>query len=363
MIVFSLALASCQIVVMPLDGTPSNDDLINTAAAQTVSALGTEIATGRTGTVTVPAIFIKTPTVTLTPRPSPVYTTNPGPGCNRAEFIRDVTIPDGSTILPNSVFTKTWELRNTGTCAWNNTYAIVFANRGNALSGAATTMLMQDGEVKPGETVFASINLRAPGEIGEFESYWNLRAGNGGVFGTGPNGAAPFFAKFRVAEEYSFAEHMCSAEWSSGAGKLPCPGSDGDNRGYVLAWPNPMMEDNQRREGPGFLTMPQPVSGGWIVGRYPPVIVPYNSDFRAVLSCDRSATGCYVHYKITYRVDNGPEELLGEWNEGYEGGVTEAVKDLDMVGGRSTAFYFYLYVTGDPNQGKGLWYFPRVVKN
>jgi hypothetical protein len=70
-----------------------------------------------------------------------------------------------------------------------------------------------------------------------------------------------------------------------------------------------------------------------------------------------------VHFKITYRVDNGGEQLLGEWNEGYEGGVTDVVKDLDMVAGKSTAFYFYVSVTGTPSQSRALWFQPRIIKN
>jgi hypothetical protein len=364
LIVVSLVLASCRMIFAPIVGTPSEDDYVNTAAAETVSALGTEIASGRTGTVTVPVIVIKTPTVTLTPKPKTTHTVTPsGPECNRATFVRDITIPDGSTILPNSLFTKTWELKNTGTCAWNKTYSVVFAGKGTAMSGAALTQLMADGEVKPGETVFASVSLRAPNEPGEYQGYWNLRAGNDAVFGTGTNGSAPFYVKIRVAKEYSFAEHLCSAQWSSGAGNLPCPGKDGDSHGFVLPLSNPTMEDNQSREGLGWITMAQPVSGGYIVGKFPPVIVPEHSDFRATLSCDPSSSGCYIHFKVTYKVDNGDEQVLDEWNEGYEGGVTEAVKDLDMVAGRSTAFYFYLYVTGTPDQGKGLWFLPRIINN
>jgi hypothetical protein len=364
-LLFSLAFASCGIVRIefPVLGTPSDDDLVNTAAAQTVSALGTEIATGRTGTVTVPVIVVKTSTVTLTPKPKPAGTDTPGPDCNRAAFIRDVTIPDGSTILPNSDFTKTWELKNTGTCTWNKNYSVIFANKGQAFSGAASTQLMKDGEVKPGESVIATVSLRAPGEPGDYESYWNLRAADNQVFGTGPSGAIPFFVKFHVAEEYSFAEHLCSAQWSSGAGGVPCPGKDGDSQGYVLPVQNPTMEDNQQRDGLGWLSVAQPVSNGFLVGRYPAVMVPPHSDFRATLSCNLGTTGCYVRFMITYQVDNGPEQVLGEWNEGYEGGVTEVVKDLDMVGGRSTSFNFYLYVNGALDQGKGVWFFPRIIKN
>lgn len=35
-----------------------------------------------------------------------------------SSFIRDVTIPDGSTVQINQRFIKTWELQNTGSVAW-----------------------------------------------------------------------------------------------------------------------------------------------------------------------------------------------------------------------------------------------------
>ena len=168
--------------------------------------------------------------------------------------------------------------------------------------------------------------------------------------------------KINVADEYAFASLACSAEWSTGAGALPCPGTESDAQGYVLLAENPAMEDSQEREGPGLLVFAQPVPGGYIVGKFPPVVVPSEADFRATLGCQPGASGCFVRFRVTYRVDGGNEELLGEWNEGSEGGITNAIKDLDMVGGRSTAFTFYLYVAGSPEQSKGVWFNPRIVK-
>lgn len=39
-----------------------------------------------------------------------------------SEFIRDVTIPDGSILNSGEKFTKIWEIRNTGNVAWQNRY-------------------------------------------------------------------------------------------------------------------------------------------------------------------------------------------------------------------------------------------------
>ena len=44
---------------------------------------------------------------------------------NGAEFIEDVTVPDGTVLSPGEHFRKVWRLRNTGTCTWNRSYKVV----------------------------------------------------------------------------------------------------------------------------------------------------------------------------------------------------------------------------------------------
>lgn len=385
----ALLAVSCNLPNRQTDTGPlSEEALVNTAAARTIAALATELAAGHQVTVGVPtrsatatpAPQTSTPALqnSATTAPTGAQTASPGgtvvggtavagtdtagtsAPCNQAAFVSDVTIPDGSFILPNSVFTKTWELKNTGSCTWTTSYAVVFAGRGSSMSGPAAQPLT--AEVKPGETARVSVPLRAPGEPGSYNGYWQLRSGDGKNFGTGPNAAAPFYVEIAVAEEYSFAQHTCSAAWSSAAGSLPCPGTEGDNKGYVLPLEDPTLENNQQQDGLAMLMAAQPVAGGTIIGQFEPVIVPNDADFRATISCANGATGCYVRFKVSYKVDNGPEQLLGEWNEGYEGGVTQAIKDLDAVEGRSVSFIFTITASGDPNHAKGIWFFPRIVK-
>lgn len=385
----ALLAVSCNLPNRQTETGPLSEEArVNTAAARTIAALATELAAGHQVTVGVPTrAATDTPSPnTNTPAPlnsataAPTAAQTAAPGstvvggtavsgtdtagtsvpCNAAAFVRDVTIPDGSLILPNSVFTKTWELKNTGSCAWNTSYAVVFAGRGSSMSGPAAQLLT--AEVKPGETAMVSVPLRAPNERGSYNGYWQLRSGDGKPFGTGPNAAAPFYVEIEVSETYSFAQHICSAAWTSAAGSLPCPGDQGDSKGYVLPLEDPTLENNQQEEGLGMLMAAQPVAGGYITGQFEPVIVPQASDFRATISCANGATGCYVRFKVSYKVDNGPEQLLGEWNEGYEGGVTQAVKDLDMLEGRSVTFIFTITASGDPNHARGIWFFPRITK-
>ena len=40
--------------------------------------------------------------------------------CDQAQFVSDLTAPDGSSFAPGAAFTKTWRLMNIGTCTWTH---------------------------------------------------------------------------------------------------------------------------------------------------------------------------------------------------------------------------------------------------
>src|SRR5512135_3467629 len=63
------------------------------------------------------------PAATLTARPADALST-----CDRAQFIADVTVPDGTRFSPGAAFTKTWRLKNVGTCTWSTSYTLVFSS-------------------------------------------------------------------------------------------------------------------------------------------------------------------------------------------------------------------------------------------
>jgi hypothetical protein len=77
------------------------------------------------------------------------------------------------------VFTKTWRLKNTGTCSWTPAYAVVFFS-GEAMSGPAVQALTAN--VNPGQTVDLSVNLKAPATEGTYTGYWKLRNAAGVTF-------------------------------------------------------------------------------------------------------------------------------------------------------------------------------------
>jgi len=153
-------------------------------------------------TQTMYAMTQNAPTKTpIPPTATPVPATNtPVPTavtyCDWAAFIKDVTIPDGTEFAPGEVFTKTWRLKNIGTCTWTPNYAIVFSS-GAQMSGTNVSM---PGYVAPGQTVDVSVTFTAPSAAGHYVSYWMLRNASGTLFGTDSWADESFFVDIHVKD-------------------------------------------------------------------------------------------------------------------------------------------------------------------
>jgi len=106
-------------------------------------------------------------------------TNTPNPCVVGSRVVSDVTIPDNSVIQPGTQFQKTWQVQNTGTCIWVNTYGIVNIN--NTPLGAQSPSSIP--QIAPGQTSNISVNMIAPQQPGSYRSVWQLRAPNGYTFG------------------------------------------------------------------------------------------------------------------------------------------------------------------------------------
>lgn len=138
-----------------------------------------------------------TPPTAAVPATQPPNTTQPPTtACtNRAAFVSDVSIPDGTALRPNAPFTKTWRLRNAGSCTWTNAYSLAFSS-GSIMGGPSSQPL--PGTVAPGTTVDISVNLIAPPESGRYRAEWLLRSPDGALFGLGTSGDRPFWVEVVV---------------------------------------------------------------------------------------------------------------------------------------------------------------------
>ena len=98
-------------------------------------------------------------------------------------FVKDVNIPDDTEYDGGEDFTKTWRLKNTGSCTWTSGYSLVF-DSGDAMGAPASTQLTT-GTVAPGQEIDVSIDLTAPDDPGTYKGNFKLRNPGGVIFGWG----------------------------------------------------------------------------------------------------------------------------------------------------------------------------------
>ncbi|MFH1183628.1 MAG: NBR1-Ig-like domain-containing protein [Chloroflexota bacterium] len=311
----------------------------------------------------------QSPTPTTIPPTSTVPTNTPvptaGAGCDRAQYISDVTIPDGTTFSPNASFSKTWRLKNVGTCTWTTGYSVVFAS-GDRMGGV-DTLIPQT--VVPGQTVDVGVNLTAPSLGGSYRGYWQLKNASGALFGIGSTYDKSFWVDIVVSGSGSggttaldFVNSVCAATWASGSGVLPCPGTDGDTRGFVLSVTSPRLENGVTDTQSALLTFPQNSSTGYIQGAYPAFGVQAGDRFKAKLTCEYGASDCFVIYRLDYRIGGGPVQTLGTFGERYDGLYYAADIDLSALAGQNVNFILTILANGSAVGDRALWVAPRVVR-
>jgi hypothetical protein len=108
-----------------------------------------------------------------------------GDACNNSEFISDVTIPDGSVLEPGQNFRKEWQVKNTGSCTWDEGYALVYIGGSSPNLDPYTYEFQQNSDfVTGGSTVNLGLNLTTPCTPGEYQGTWRMRNDQGAYFGT-----------------------------------------------------------------------------------------------------------------------------------------------------------------------------------
>lgn len=335
-----------------------------TSAAQTLEAMSTQGSSTLTGlppvteTLSIPSGSATAfPTFTTVPPLQTIVVTR----CDAAAFVSDVTYPDGSTVAMGSSFTKIWRIRNTGTCSWNTSYSLVFAS-GDRL-GAPNSVAMP-GNVAPGQTIDIPVTFTAPNQAGGYTSYWKLRNASGIQFGMGA-GDASIYADIRVAgftvTGYDFLASSCDADWENGSGNLPCPGTYGDSRGFVLGMNAAKLEDG-RSLGNALLTHPEQVNNGIIVGEYPAITIQSGDRFQTTIACMYQANDCDMIFRLQYQIGSGNVRTLGQWREVYEGGSYPINIDLSFLNGERVRFIFTVLANGSSHEDHAMWVNPRITR-
>jgi hypothetical protein len=311
----------------------------------TENVTATSQASSGESTQTVAGVLSETPTIesTLTPtiKATEVCT-------DKAELVKEVSVPDGSPFSPGDAFVKTWQLRNIGNCIWTEQYKIVF-NGGDQMNGTSPVTLTK--AVPQGETVDISISLTAPADYGSYKGEWLLQNQSGKSFGLGEDAKTALNVQINVVESVTGFEmkeptwedtfkssknwyllHTGNTQWSLKKGHLIMKAfSAGKRDEWGLATRPPLddffMEatfttgdDCEGRDRYGLLVRATPPNSGYIFS----------------FACDG-------YYRF-YRWDGENYFALQEWKE--DANINAGPNQINRMGILAEGDSFELYANG-----------------
>jgi hypothetical protein len=124
------------------------------------------------------ALVATDPAITLPVSTQPAAV-SPTASCYQLRFVSDVTIPDNTQMTPGQTFTKTWKVKNTGTCAWDAGFKFAFVG-GEQMSGVTYTL---PTSVAANAEIDISVAMTAPSKTGSLRGNWRMQTAGGQYFG------------------------------------------------------------------------------------------------------------------------------------------------------------------------------------
>jgi uncharacterized repeat protein (TIGR01451 family) len=302
-------------------------------------------------------LFVQVLPVQALPSPVVAYT-------DWAQFVADVTVPDGTVFAPGTAFTKTWRLKNIGTSTWTTSFSLVYVS-GDPLGAPAAVSL--PSSVAPGGTIDLSVNMTAPATNGTFKSSWALKNASGILFGIGSSANAPFWAQIVVGSgssgiAYDFTTNASSATWSSQTATLALGGTPGDPNGFVNKVDNVQLENGSSSGQAGLYVGPNASSSGYVAGIYPNFTVQSGDRFKATISCAYNTPGCNVFFRLDY-IEGGVQKTYWTFHEKYEGLYYNVSLDLTPLAGRTVKFMLDVYKgSAFSSNDRAIWVSPRIER-
>ena len=185
LMVGALLLSACG--ATPADLTPTvtvDPNIIRTQAVGTFAADLTLTAFSAPSSTPAPSV---TPLATFTTGPTSTgglaVGTAPVAGatasCYGLSFVSDVTIPDNTPVTAGQAFTKTWKVKNAGSCAWDAGCKFGFTG-GEQMGGATYTL---PSAVTAGDVTDISVAMTAPSKTGTLRGNWRMSTAAGQFFG------------------------------------------------------------------------------------------------------------------------------------------------------------------------------------
>lgn len=367
--VIALALLACNAPLFISPGDTAGAE--STAAAQTVEAQLTEMANDgqvdgnptatNTPEPTNTPVPTNTPEPTNTPVPTATATATSVPiPCNAAQFIRDVTIADGSQMAPGTDFVKVWRLKNVGSCSWTKDYTVAF-DGGDKLGGSTVNM---PEKVSPGEVVDIVIQMSAPNTEGTYKGYWLLRDEDGDKFGLGGYSGKPFWVQIKVVDSgssmsYDFAAAYCDATWKTDAGTIYCQGTSEASDTFVIFTSAFQMETGKVEDEPTLVLNIE--KDERLRGIYPAYTVKDGDRFVSRIGCIYESEECRVLAVLRYRIKGTDTTgILGEWEEKYDNSTTLIDVDLSSLAGKEVIFTLDVSSKSPNDDNQMFWFVPGI---
>ena len=138
----------------------------------------------------VPASVVVAATPAAAPTAIPTLAAPPtaAPCLDGMAWVADLSLDDKNmtapaVLQPGQQFSKSWRLRNAGTCAWSPDFALTFrsGNTPEARMGGSDFKIGKT--VAPGQTIDLTANLVAPRAPGVHQSFWQMANASGRPFG------------------------------------------------------------------------------------------------------------------------------------------------------------------------------------
>jgi len=99
--------------------------------------------------------------------------------CYGLSFVSDVSIPDNTPVTAGQGFTKTWKVKNSGSCAWDAGFKFAFTG-GDAMGGSSYSV---PSAVAAGAVTDISVAMTAPNKTGTVRGNWRMSTASGQFFG------------------------------------------------------------------------------------------------------------------------------------------------------------------------------------
>ena len=302
----------------------------------------------------------------LTPQSSPGTSTQSLPeipDCQQAELVSE-TIPAGTTFLAGEKFDKTWIIRNTSPCNWDEDYSLVYyqgIGMGESTHLLFTANMPKGAVIPPGAEVTLTLNLRAPFEGGRQVGYWKLRDSAGILFVPGNNRQDAFSVDIEVVGTvYSFVDNLCLAMWTLDDHSISCPVNNDTDPFKLVINSFPVFEGKNAENEPSIEVLLPEERGSIISGVFPPIVIRNGDHLHLGTGCGNDAPQCNLYFEVAALTEND-RITIGEWFEVSDGNMQSINLDLSYLAGQSLQFIFTLRSENATQENRGFWFFPILL--